>query len=148
MNEHTLAFSRVSRAAIAANPELKNTVTELVTRAYYNLHAAPITGAEPNWVQSIIAAALQLALDERVQAMSGREMIQLFENVIRISEEHMREAKRHAAMASNVFYLKETSLDAQLLENRMAPSRNAATTVLSVAVSHTGRLRAVSDADA
>ena len=147
MSEQTIAFSRVSGAAIAANPELKSTVTEFVARAYHNLHGLPLSVAEPHWVQSIVAAALQLALDARVQAMSGREMIQLFENVIRISEEHLREAKRHAAMACNVFYLKETSLDAALLEARLPGQHHAAATVLSAAVSYTGRLRKA-DADA
>lgn len=147
MNEHSIAFSRVSRAAIAANPELKSTVTELVTRSYYNLHGLPLTVADPQWVNAIIAAALQLALDERVQNMSGRELIRLFENVIRVSEEHLREAKRHTAMACNVFYLKETSLDAALLENSMAEARGATTTIIGAALAHSGTLRKA-DADA
>ncbi|MFM9889767.1 MAG: hypothetical protein ACKVOE_03850 [Rickettsiales bacterium] len=147
MQDFSIAFSRVSRAAIAANPELKAQVTDFVARAYYNIHALPLSVAEPQWANAIVAAALQLSLDARVQGMSGRELIHLFENVIRISEEHLREAKRHAAMAANVFYLKETSLDAALVDNRTSPSHNAASSVLGAAVAHSGRLhKADSDA--
>lgn len=141
MQDFTVAFSRVSRAAIAANPELKASVTELVGRAYYNIHALPLSSAETPWVNAMVAAALQLSLDARVQGMSSRDMISLFENVIRISEEHLREARRHAAMAANVFYLKETSLDAALHDSHAAPADYAATTILSAAADLTGTLR-------
>lgn len=147
MQDFSIAFSRVSRAAIAANPELKAHVTEFVGRAYYNIHALPLSAAEPAWANAIIAAGLQLALDARVQGMSGRELIYLFESVIRISEEHLHEARRHAAMAANVFYLKETSLDAALVENRSAPAHHATSSVLGTAIAHSGRLsKADSDA--
>lgn len=147
MQDYTITFSRVSRAAIAANPELKSTVTDLVARAYYNLHALPLSAADVAWAATIVAAGLQLTLDERVAGMNPRELIHLFENLIRVSEEHLREARRHAAMAANVFYLKETSLDAALLDRRDAPAHDAVTTVLSAAVAHSGRLsKADSDA--
>jgi hypothetical protein len=112
MQEFAVAFGRVTRAAVAANPELKNNVNDLLARAYFNIHGTPLTAADPQWVAAMSGAALQLCLDPRVVDMPTRTIVQLFENVVRISEEHQREARRHAAMASNVFYLKETALDA------------------------------------
>jgi hypothetical protein len=138
MHEFSVAFGRVSRATFTANPELKTQVTELVNRAYYNLHGAPISQAEPAWVGAIVAASIQLCLDSRVRELNTRELLHLFEHVIRISEEHLREARRHAAMAANVFYLKETALDAALNESSHAPDY-ASATVMAVAAS-LGRL--------
>jgi hypothetical protein len=141
MQEFSLAFSRVSRSTIAMNPELKSRVAELIARAYHNIHGLNLTSAEPNWAASISATALQLSLDERVRHLSPREMVQLFENVIRISEEHLREARRNAAMASNVFYLKETALDAIAVEAHEATYHAVATTILGgQSAAHSGRL--------
>ncbi len=141
MQEFSLAFSRVSRAAIAANPELKSHVTALLGRAYFNLHGQSLAMADISWVNSITAVCLQLCLDARVQNMSPREQVQLFENVIRISEEHLREARRHAAMAANVFYLKETALDAVVVDTREATYHAVATTIFGGGnAAHTGRV--------
>lgn len=139
MQEFSLAFSRVSRSAIAANPEMKARVLELLSRAYHNIHGNPLMAADPAWVNSMTATSLQLSLDERVSNLSPRELVHLFENVIRISEEHLREARRHAAMASNVFYLKETALDAIAIESNEAPFHSATTTVRGGAA-HSGRV--------
>ena len=136
MQEFSLAFGRVTRSVIAANPELKNHVNDLLDRAFYNLHATSITSADPQWVASVSGAALQLCLDQRAQSLSVREMIKLFENVIRISEEHLHEARRHASMAQNVFYLKETALDA--LDE--ASYLRADTKVVGQHKAHTGRV--------
>lgn len=141
MQEFSVAFSRVSRSAIAANPDLKNHVTELMTRAYFNIHGLSFNRADPAWVGSIIAAGLHLCLDDRVRDLSPRELVHLFENVIRISEEHLREARRHAAMASNVFYLKETALDAIIVESSEATFHAVTTTIFSGSgLAHTGRV--------
>lgn len=137
MQEFSLVFGRVTRSVVAANPELKSHVYDLLNRAYFNLHASPITNADPQWVSSITGAALQLCLDSRSQSLAPRELIRLFENVIRISEEHQHEARRHAAMASNVFYLKETALDATLHEAEHA--FNVASTKIGEKA-HTGRI--------
>ncbi len=141
MQEFSLAFSRVSRSAIAANPEMKARVVELLSRAYYNIHGNPLITADPAWVNSITATCLQLCLDARAYKLSPRDLVHLFENVIRISEEHLREARRHAAMASNVFYLKETALDAIVIETSEAPFHAAPTTVRGGAA-HSGRVEA------
>ncbi len=148
MQEFSLAFGRVTRSVVAANPELKNHVNDLLTRAYFNLHATPLTAADPQWVSSIAAAALQLCLDARVHALSVRELIHLFENVIRISEEHLHEARRHTAMASNAFYLKETSLDAILHETEAPEFNTASTKVAGLHKAHTGRVDVEKPGDA
>lgn len=143
MQEFSLAFSRVSRSTVAMNPELKARVAELVARAYHNIHGINLSSADPAWASSISATALQLSLDERVRHLSPREMVQLFENVIRISEEHLREARRNAAMASNVFYLKETALDAIAVDAHEATYHAVATTILGgTSAAHSGRLEA------
>lgn len=141
MQEFSVAFGRVARSTFSANPELRNHVTELVNRAYFNLHNMPLSQADAQWANSIAAAALQLCADQRVQALSTRELVHLFENMIRISEEHLREARRHATMASNVFYLKETALDAALNDRDIAEINRASTTVVGMRVAHSGRLR-------
>ena len=147
MQEFSVAFGRVTRSAIAANPELKSQVTDLLNRAYFNLHATAITTADPHWVAAITGAALQLCLDARVSDLGPRERIHLFENVIRISEEHQREARRHTAMACNVFYLKETSLDAVLHEHDEHAVHAAHTKVIGVHKSHSGRVEVAKPGD-
>lgn len=143
MQDFSVAFGRVSRATFSANPELKSQVTDLVNRAYFNLHGVSITQADQKWVGAIVAASMQLCLDNRVRELNTRELLHLFEHVIRISEEHLREVRRHAAMAANVFYLKETALDAALMENARAPDY-ASATVLAVKA-QLGRLAEASD---
>lgn len=139
MQEFSLAFGRVTRSVIAANPEMKSHVNELLARAYFNIHASPLTMADPQWVSAISGAALQLCLDLRTQDLTPRELVHLLENVIRISEEHLQEARRHAAMASNVFYLKETSLDA-ILNDDAADEFHMADTRIGQRKAHTGRV--------
>jgi hypothetical protein len=139
MQEFSIGFSRVSRASLSANAEMKSYITDLADRAYHNLRGMPLASAEPQWAAAIGAAALQLCLDVRVQGLSPRELIQLFENVILVSEEHLHEARRHAAMAQNVFYLKETALDALGASGPL--SNSAAPTVVSLKLAH-GRVGA------
>jgi len=147
MQDFTVAFGRVTRATFSANPEMKSHVTELMGRAYFNLHAQPLNTADTQWCSAIIAAGMQLCLDERAKQLNPRELIQLFENVIRVSEEHLREAKRHAAMGCNVFYLKETALDASLFEHSQAPDY-AASTVLGLKIAIPTRVSNPQDSDA
>ncbi len=146
MQDFAVAFGRVTRAAIAANPELKNNVNDLLNRAYFNIHGTPLASADPQWAASVSGAALQLCLDERVSTLSTRELVHLFENVILISEEHLREARRHTAMASNVFYLKETALDATLGDTTEHSFHSASTRVASG--HHTGRVDVQKPGDA
>lgn len=145
MQEFSVAFGRVSRATFSANTELKSHVTDLVGRAYFNIHSAQLATAEKQWASAIIASALQLCMDQRVQKLSTRELIHLFENVIRVSEEHLREAKRHAAMACNVFYLKETALDAAV--NTPPAFNDATSTVVGLRLA-ASRVRVASESDA
>lgn len=131
MQDFSVAFGRVSRATFSANPELKTQISDLVNRAYFNLHGVSIAHADQTWVGTIVAAAMQLCLDGRVRELNTRELLHLFENLIRVSEEHLREARRHAAMAANVFYLKETALDAAVAASQHVPDY-AEATVLAV----------------
>jgi methylphosphotriester-DNA--protein-cysteine methyltransferase len=146
MQAFTVAFSRVSRSAFSANPELKSQITDLVDRAYFNLHNQSLATADSQWANAIIATALQLCMDARVAEFSQRDLVHLFENIIRISEEHLREARRHAAMANNVFYLKETALDASL--TLQSAFNDTQSTVVGMPVSHTGRVRTTKPSDA
>jgi hypothetical protein len=144
MQEFSLAFGRVSRSTLFANPELRAHVADLLARAYFNMHAQSIAQADPDWVASMNATCYQLALDDRTRVLPVRKLIHLFENVLRISEEHLREARRHASMAANVFYLKETALDAITVDSREATYHAVATTIFGGGtLAHTGRVEVV-----
>lgn len=140
MQEFSIAYGKSSRPSVTTNPELKSRMRDLVSRAYFNLYGKPLSCAEEAWVNSIVATGMQISVDERVAELSSREMVQLLENVIRISDEHLREAKRHIAMASNVFYLKETSLDTVCETEASITCQAVASTILSSGVAHSGRL--------
>ena len=110
----TFAFSsdRPLRVMLSAqNPEFKSHITDLVTRAYFNLKNAPLSSADPAWANAMIASAVHVCSDERVGQLSTRALVHLFEDLIRVSDEHIRESRRHASMATNAFYLRETVLD-------------------------------------
>lgn len=147
MQELTLAFARVTRAVAAANPELKHQVGEFLNRAYHNLYGKALTTADASWAAAMQGAALQLCLDARVHSLSPRELVQLLENMIRISEAHQQESRRHAAMASNAFYLKETALDAVLRDADAADYNRAGTMVVSIHSSLSGRVESTARED-
>ena len=141
MQDFSLAFSRVSHASMTTNPELKAHVADLLARAYYNLHGSPLHQADALWASTLSTTCLQLMLTAQVQALTTRAQIQLFEHVIRISEEHLKESRRHAAMAANVFYLKETAMDAISVESSEATYHAVATTIFGgLSAAHTGRV--------
>jgi hypothetical protein len=121
------ASGKFPRSTSGSNPEFRAQVTDLVSRAYFNIHGVNIASADASWATTIITACMQLCMEERARELSSRELIHLFQNVIRISREHQREAKRHAAMALNVFYLKETALDSSLYEQSLASHYHRAT---------------------
>lgn len=126
------------------NAEFKSHIADLVGRAYFNLHNTPLSSADAGWANAVIASAVHICSDERVQQHSTRTLIHLFEDIIRVSEEHLREAKRHSAMACNAFYLRETVLD-----NMLNTSQSLATdTTIVRAVSEATRLRGPVESDA
>jgi len=143
MQEFSLPSGKNFRAVSSSNPEFRSHISDLVTRAYYNSHGVALNTADKQWANTIIAACMQLCMEERAKELNSRELIHLFQNVIRISEEHLRESKRHAAMAANVFYLKETALDSSLYEQATAASfqRAIPTVVGGLQVAHSGRVR-------
>ena len=133
-----------------SNPEFRAQITDLVGRAYFNIHGVTIASVDPSWTSTIVTACMQLCMEETARDLSSRELVHLFQNVIRISTEHQREAKRHAAMALNVFYLKATALDSSLYEQSLGENfRRATPTVVggfNVALSgRISRLPAESD---
>ncbi len=142
MHESSVAkHHHVPRGSFAADPELRAHVTELIHRAYFNLHGIPMATTDHQWQAAVTATAMQLCLDVRVQSLSTRELIQMFESIIRVSEEHLNESKRHAAMANNVFYLKETALDALALGPLLPPRGTVSTVIFNR--THRGRVGAV-----
>lgn len=132
MQEFSHPSGKTIRAVSGSNPEFRNQIAEHVARAYYNIHGLNITTADAQWTNTIIAACMQLCMEDRTHSLTSRALINLFQNVIRISEEHIRESKRHAAMATNVFYLKETALDSALYEHVQAASYQRAITTVMV----------------
>ena len=144
MQGYSSASDTFPRSFSVSSPEFRAYVTELVGRAYFNIHGLNIGHADGQWASLITAACMQLCLEERARDLPSRELVQLFQNVIRISGEHQREAKRHAAMAMNVFYLKETALDSSLYEQSFASHyRRATPTIVGLNVALSGRLGAV-----
>jgi hypothetical protein len=143
MRDFSSGSDKFPRSFSSSSPEFRAYVTELVSRAYFNIHGLNLTHADAQWSSLIIAACMQLCLEDRARDLPARELVQLFQNVIRISGEHQREAKRHTAMAMNVFYLKETALDSSLYEQSFASHyRRATPTIVGLNVALSGRLGA------
>lgn len=115
----------------------------LINRAYQNLYGLSMPG-DPPYQQAIFNAALQLMRDARSQTLDSKLLLQAFEDIIRISDEHYRQAQKHLSRASNSVYLRETALDNILehqkyiaaLEELMPES-----TVRSWRMEHTGRVQ-------
>lgn len=145
MTSYGFSSDRPLRVLLSVqNPEFKSHITELVGRAYFNLHSAPLSSADQQWANAVIASALHICSDERMQQHSPRTLIHIFEDIIRVSEEHIRESRRHASMAINAFYLRETVLDNVLSERN---ALNANSTVVRL-VSEATRLRGTTTTDA
>lgn len=147
MSSFAFSSDRPLRVLLSVqNAEFKSHITELVSRAYYNLHGAPITTADNQWANAIVASALHICMDTRVQQQSTRELVHLFEDIIRVSEEHLRESRRHASMATNAFYLRETVLD-HMTANTNTPSA-VRSTIVSIEQVNVSRLRNRPQSDA
>lgn len=126
----------------AHNPEFKLHVTELVSRAYHNMHNSSLNSNDVTWFNAIVASAIHICTDERVKHYSTREMIHVFEDIIRVSEEHLRESRRHASMATNAFYLRETVLDSITSSHTHAPHiASDQGSVVRLELAHVTRLR-------
>lgn len=82
----------------------------LMNRAYQNLYGLSMPG-DPHYQQTIFNAALQLIRDHRCTSLSEKFLLQAIEDIIRISDEHHRQAQKHLSRASNPVYLRETALD-------------------------------------
>lgn len=140
MQELIAAIFGNSADPSSATPDTREYVASIVARAYYTIHGTAITAAEPAWVSAIHATCLQLYKAPHIAALDARALMQCFENVIRVSEEHLKISKRHAAMALNVFYLKETALD-NLDQSTGLPHLQAASpSIISTEATHTGRV--------
>lgn len=143
MNSFAFSSDRPLQVLISAhNPEFKSHVQELVSRAYFNLHNTAVSPSESAWLNAIIASAIHICADERVKHFSTRELVHLFEDIIRVSEEHLHESRRHASMATNTFYLRETVLDNIAAHHENAPliSSNQSS-VVRLELAHVARLR-------
>jgi hypothetical protein len=145
----TFAFSsdRPLRVLLSVqNTELKSHISELLARAYYNIHGTAITTADSHWVDAMTASALHICMDSRLQQQSNRDLLHLFEDIIRVSEEHLKESRRHASMATNAFYLRETVLDNASFAESMAQA--AQSTIVTLDKTHLSRLRNTPPSDA
>ncbi len=141
MQELIVAIFGSSEVSSATSPDTREYVCTLASKAYHNIHGQAISTAESAWVSAINTACLQLYKDPKIASLSVRDLVQCFENVIRVSEEHVRISKRHAAMALNVFYLKETALDGLNQHAALPHIQAASPTVISGESSYTGRVQ-------
>jgi hypothetical protein len=141
MQHLVAALFGTSSDATTINPDTREYIANLMNRAHMNLHGISLNNAEHSWSNAMITAGIQLYKDARVYNLSSREIVQLFENVIRVSEEHLKISRRSASMAVNVFYLKETALDNAITDHHIAEQSQAAhPTVHRANVAHSGRI--------
>ncbi len=121
---------------------MKEQTWYLIGRAYQNIYGMNMP-SDAQYQQTLLNAAMQLRMDERAASMGERDLLHAFEDIIRISDEHYREAQQHMSRASNPVYLRETALDNALehqkylsaLEELMPKSK-----VGGVCAQHTGRV--------
>lgn len=151
MQHHSLdAANTLHKQGVSESDYLhiKEQTWYLIGRAYQNIYGLSMP-ADPQYQQVIFNAAIQLRMDERASRMGERDLLHAFEDIIRISDEHYREAQQHLSRASNPVYLRETALDKALehqkylsaLEELMPKSKVAG----GMRVQHSGRVyRAVS----
>lgn len=118
--------------------QFRSDIHQLVNRAYFNLHGRPMAEEDPQWVTSIVNAALQCALHDQSRELSQRQLVTVFEDMIRVSEEHYRLARQHMAKANNTVYLRQVALD--MLEEREEAPVKAAPHITTRAVSFGGRV--------
>lgn len=94
-------------------PDLSDTKERswfLINRAYQNIYGMAMP-ADPIYQQTIFNAAYPVMTDRRARTMNEKLLLRTFEDIIRISDEHHREAQKHLAKANNAVYLRETALD-------------------------------------
>lgn len=138
--QHLIAAIFGNSADVSAiSPDTREYIVDLMNRAHMNLHGTSLTTADTTWASAMVATGLQLYKDPRMANFGSRELVQLFENAIRVSEEHVKVSKRHASMALNVFYLKETALDT-LGQEEAHKAHSAAPTVIGTQTTYTGRI--------
>jgi hypothetical protein len=82
----------------------------MLSRAYANIYGLPFPTCA-TYRKTISDAANSVLRDGRTDHFSDRERLQIFEDIIRISDEHTRLAAQHSSRASNPVYLRETALD-------------------------------------
>lgn len=114
----------------------------LISRAYQNLYGQAMP-ADEDYRHTLCHAAYQLMLDPRAEQMNDKALLQAFEDIIRISDEHTREARKHLSRASNPVYLREMALDNALEQQKYLHAISELMPQNEVRVAraeHTGRL--------
>jgi len=99
-----------SSAPTSHHHTLRERAHYLITRAYQNLYGQSLPD-DAEYQHMLCNAAWQLIQDTRAQSMSDKLLLKAFEDIIRISDEHAREARKHLSRASNPVYLREMALD-------------------------------------
>ena len=114
----------------------------LLNRAYQNIYGMNMP-SEPQYQQTLFNAALHLMLDKRARGLSEKQLLTTFEDIIRISDEHHREATKHLSRAGNPVYLRETALDKAMEHQKYMQALEEitpASKIRSVRTEHTGRV--------
>lgn len=141
----TLRYHPAPRSAYAAPQDfsgLRERTHYLIHRAYQNIYGLTMP-ADENYQQTLFNAALQLIQDPRASNLSEKILLKAFEDIIRISDEHTREARKHLSRASNPVYLRETALDNALEQQNYLQALDTLTPpseVRALKTEHTGRL--------
>lgn len=125
---------------------LKNHVNDLVNRAYFNLHGTAFSNNDSEWQATIFKAALDATMDTKARGMSDKQMMHIFEDIIRISEELFLQSQECLSKATSSVYLRTMALDQQRQDQQQIdmlvpnqPSRRVGSLALQRTVSHPRR---------
>ena len=125
-------------------------VEALLHRAYENLHGHRFS-EDQNWWDALLVAGSNIIQDARLEDLSERDFVKLFEDVISISKEEYLLAQKHIARATSSLYLGEMARDSFLEKQREASElhiSDAANTVTTIQVDHAGTLLSSDDTQA
>ena len=148
MNTTPPRFRYLSEADYIA---LKERVSQLLNRAYCNLHGTRMPTEPADWHQTITNAAFEVATDPSLRGQTDKQVMHLFEDILTIHQELHARAQECLSKAANPIYLRTVVMDSHLrakqAEHMAMPIRPAGQ-IATGNIDHTGTLPAnQNDAD-
>ncbi len=123
---------------------------QLLRRAFENIHGHSFRDGrdDSSWWDALMTAAINLSDDARLESYTERDLLKLFEDVIRISNEEYALAQQHMSRATSSLYLSEMARDNFLAKEKERAERHiddAASTVTTLQVAHAGTVLRAED---